>query len=120
MMNKLSKIFLLGILLTLVACASKRTVEIGDRSLASPEENQHYLTIHDAFSRHDTNGDGFLDRHEYAQLQQDPAIVRVRRAIAEIVDSGPFMFDEIDENGDEQISLTELTVIIQPLLPPKK
>lgn len=99
------------------ACASQRTEEIGDPTLSSPEERQHYLTIHDAFARHDTNGDGYLDRHEYDQLQVDPEIVRVRAAIAEIVESGPLMFEEIDENEDGFISMTELTVMIQPLLP---
>lgn len=115
-----SKCIILLASLLISACASKRSVEIGDPSLPSPEENQHYLTIYDAFSRHDTNGDGFLDRHEYDQLQADPVIVRVRAAIAEIVESGPLMFEEIDENEDELITLTELTVMIQPLIPVKQ
>ena len=102
-----------------MACASKRSVEIGDPSLTSPEEHQHYLTINDAFSRHDTNGDGFLDQHEFDQLQGDPEIIRVRKSIAEIAESGPMLFTEIDENDDGFISLNELTIAIQPLLPPK-
>jgi Ca2+-binding EF-hand superfamily protein len=105
--------------ISIMACASKRSVEIGDPSLTSPEEHQHYLTINDAFSRHDTNGDGFLDQHEFDQLQGDPEIIRVRKSIAEIAESGPMLFTEIDENDDGFISLNELTIAIQPLLPPK-
>ena len=119
--NKTWKIFIISAstFLVVAACASKRSVEIGDPSLTSPEEHQHYLTIHDAFSRHDTNADGFLDPHEYDQLQVDPEILRVRKAIAEIVESGPMLFTEIDENDDGYISLNELTMTIQPLIPPK-
>ena len=109
----------IGLVLLLGACASKKTIEIGDPSLPSPDENPNYSTIHDAFTRYDTNGDGYLDRHEYSQLQQDPEIQRIRKAIVEIVESGPYLFEEIDENGDEQISLEELTRMIQPLQPPK-
>lgn len=120
-MNKLSyPSFVLLVTLLVSSCASKRSVEIGDPTLASPEEHQHYLTISDAFTRHDTNADSFLDRHEFAQLQVDPAIDRVRAAIAEIVESGPLMFEEIDEDEDELITLNELTIIIQPLLPPRQ
>ena len=115
------KIFItsLTVILVAIACASKKSIEIGDPSMTSPEEHQHYLTIHDAFSRHDTNADGFLDPHEYDQLQVDPEILRVRKAIAEIVESGPMLFTEIDENDDGFISLNELTMTIQPLIPPK-
>ncbi|WP_455376474.1 hypothetical protein [Kaarinaea lacus] len=119
--NKIRKIFITSAITFLVVagCASKRSIEIGDPSMTSPEEHQHYLTIHDAFSRHDTNADGFLDPHEYDQLQVDPEILRVRKAIAEIVESGPMLFTEIDENDDGYISLNELTMTIQPLIPPK-
>ena len=119
--NKIRKIFITSAITFLVVagCASKRSIEIGDPSMTSPEEHQHYLTIHDAFSRHDTNADGFLDPHEYDQLQVDPEILRVRKAIAEIVESGPMLFTEIDENDDGYISLNELTMTIQPLTPPK-
>jgi len=103
----------------LVACASKGGPEIGDPGLSSPEEHHHYLTINEAFTRHDTNGDGYLDQHEYDQLQTDPAILQVRKAIADFVESGPLLFSEIDENSDNLISLTELTVAILPLLPQK-
>lgn len=115
------KIIFFGLMFALISgCASKRSVEIGDPTLSSPEEHHHYLTIHEAFTRHDTNGDGYLDRHEFDQLQVDPAIVSVRKTIAEIAKSGPLMFEEIDEDEDEFITLNELTVIIQPLLPPRK
>ena len=112
-------VFLLSSILLLVACAGRDTIEIGDPSVPSPEENQNYLTIHNAFTQHDTNADGYLDQHEYNQLQTDPEILRVRQSIAEIVTSGPLLFTEIDENEDGLITLNELTVIIQPLLPPR-
>ena len=99
------------------ACASKKTVEIGDPSLPSPGENVHYTTIYDAFSRYDTNGDGYLDEHEFAQLQTDPKIIAIRRSIPELASQGPMLFNEVDEDGDGYISLNELTVISQPLLP---
>ena len=107
------------VLTLLVGCVGTRSNEIGDPSLTSPEERQRYLTIHDAFSRHDTNGDGFLDQHEYDQLQTDPEILRVRKAISELVESGPMLFAEVDENEDGFVSLQELTITIQPLIPPK-
>jgi len=113
--RKLMSTVIITMLLT--ACASKGTQEIGDPSLPSPEEHHHYLTINDAFTRHDTNGDGYLDQHEYDQLQTDPAILSVRKAMAEMVESGPLLFAEIDENDDGYISLHELTVAILPLLP---
>ncbi|WP_455223552.1 EF-hand domain-containing protein [Kaarinaea lacus] len=106
--------------LVLVSCAAKRSHEIGDPSVASPETQQHYQTIYDAFSRHDTNNDGFLDEHEFAQLQTDPNVVRMRQRISELADSGPLMFSEVDEDGDGRISENEITVIIQPLLPKKQ
>jgi len=106
--------------ISIMACASKRSVEIGDPSLTSPEEHQHYLTINDAFSRHDTNGDGFLDQHEFAQFQSDPNIVEMRSKIPELASSGPMLFEEIDENDDGRLSFTELEVIAQPLMPKKR
>ena len=112
-----------GIALTsvvLFSCASKRSQEIGDPTVASPETKQHYQTIYDAFSRHDTNSDGFLDEHEYTQLQSDPNIMRMRQRIAELAETGPLLFNEIDEDGDNRISETEITVIIQPLLPKRQ
>lgn len=108
------------VLVLLSSCATRQSEEIGDPSLPSPEERQNYLTIHDAFTRHDTNADGYLDRHEYAQLQTDPEIMRVRAAIVDIVESGPLIFEEIDENEDELITVNELTVIVQPILPPRQ
>jgi Ca2+-binding EF-hand superfamily protein len=120
-MTKLAQI--LGITLAtlvLISCASKRSQEIGDPTVASPETKQHYQTIYDAFSRHDTNNDGFLDEHEFAQLQTDPNIVRMRQVIPELANSGPLMFNEVDEDGDGRISETEITVIIQPLIPQKQ
>ena len=113
----LQRLIITVLIAMLTACASRKTEEIGDPSLPSPEEKQNYLTIHDAFARHDTNGDGFLDQHEHTQLQNDPEISRVRKSIAELSKTGPLLFEEIDENDDGLITLNELTVIIQPLLP---
>lgn len=117
MRNEINSVIVIGLGALLISCASQRTEEIGDPGLTSPEEHHHYTTIYDAFSRHDTNGDGYLDRHEYTQLQGDAEILRVQKAIEVIVKSGPLLFEEIDENEDELISLNELTIMIQPLLP---
>lgn len=106
--------------LLLIACAAKRPPEIGDPSVPSPEYKEDYQTIYDAFTRHDTNFDGFLDEHEFALLQSDPNIVSMRERIAELAASGPFMFNEVDENHDGKISETEITVISQPLIPKKR
>jgi len=107
-----------GLLLT--ACAAKRSHEIGDPSVPSPEYKENYQTIYDAFTRHDTNFDGFLDEHEFAQLQSDPNIVSMRERIAVLAATGPLMFNEVDENNDGKISETEITVISQPLIPQKQ
>ena len=115
--NCIKHFFVVTFIVVVGACASKKTVEIGDPSLISPEENVHYSTIYDAFSRYDTNGDGYLDEHEFAQLQTDPKIVAIRRSIPELASQGPMLFNEVDEDGDGKISLNELTVISQPLLP---
>lgn len=101
-------------------CASHDTVEIGDPTVPSPEASIHYNTVYDAFSEHDTDGDGFLDEHEFTQLQTDPKIVAMRRSIPELVNEGPMLFSEVDENGDGRISVNELTVIAQPLIQPKR
>ena len=101
-----------------VSDVSKRNAdEIGDPSVPSPELRQHYLTVRDAFTRHDTNFDGFLDEHEFAQFQTDPNIISVRQKISELAHSGPMLFAEIDENGDGLISDNEIQVIVQPMLP---
>lgn len=120
-MIKVTQVFGVAVvILILVACASQRSQEIGDPTVASPETQQHYQTIYDAFSRHDTNNDGFLDEHEFAQLQTDPNIVGMRQRIAELAATGPLLFNEVDEDGDGRISETEITVIIQPLLPQRQ
>ncbi|WP_455200055.1 hypothetical protein [Kaarinaea lacus] len=128
-MKKLSQAMckILGLILTVLvitSCAGnaskKRADEIGDPSVPSPELRQHFLTIRDAFNRHDTNFDGFLDVHEFAQFQTDPNIVTMRSKIPELADSGPMLFEEIDENGDGLISDNEIQVIAQPLLPRKR
>ncbi|HEY5604875.1 MAG TPA: EF-hand domain-containing protein [Gammaproteobacteria bacterium] len=103
--------------MVLLSCAAKGTQEIGDTSLESPETKQHYKTIYNAFTRHDTDGDGFLDAHEFAQLQTDPNIINLRQKIAELANTPLWLFNEIDDDGDEKISYTELTVVVQPLLP---
>ena len=76
----------------------------------------HYLTVSAAFSSYDNNGDGFLDRHEFSQLQQDPQIAAMRNSIPELRGT-PLLYEEIDENEDERITLEELTIISQPLIP---
>lgn len=115
--NALWLLLILPLLALCGACASNHSTEIGDPSLSSPEQNVHYSTIYDAFSRYDTNADGYLDEHEFAQLQQDPKIVAIRASIPELAGQPPMLFNEVDEDGDGNISLNELTVIAQPLLP---
>ena len=114
--NILNILIFSGLVTIVSACANNRSDEIGDPSLPSPGESQNYSTISDAFSRYDTNGDGYLDEHEFSQLQSDPVIIRIRKATPELEKSGPLLFVEVDENGDGLISLNELTVIIQPLI----
>ena len=124
-MIKIWKTLSLIIIVSIItACAStsskKRADEIGDPAVPSPELRQHFLTIRDAFTRHDTNFDGFLDVHEFAQFQTDPNIVAMRSKIPELADSGPMLFEEIDENGDGLISDNEIQIIAQPLMPRKR
>ena len=105
--------------LAFMSCASKRTQEIGDPTLTSPAMKDHYQTIYDAFSRYDTNGDGFLDEHEFTQLQLDPKITAIRNSIPELANAPPMLFNEVDEDGDGRISVNELTVITQPYVQKK-
>ena len=125
--NKKDVVMTLGLMIAVMvitSCTSdtskKRADEIGDPSVSSPELRQHFSTIRDAFTSHDTNNDGFLDVHEFAQFQNDPNIVSMRRKVPELANSGPMLFEEIDENGDGLISDNEIQVIAQPLLPRKR
>jgi hypothetical protein len=76
-----------------------------------------YTTIYDVFSRYDTNSNNFLDRHEFHQFQQDPEIIAFRERIPEAARTIPLLFDEIDEDDDERISLDEITVIAEGYIP---
>ena len=49
-------------------------------------------------------------------MQDDPAIVKIRKLIKEVKET-PLLFNEVDENGDEKISLEELTRTVTPLIP---
>lgn len=80
-------------------------------------DKPEYTTIYDVFSRFDTNSDNLLDRHEFHQFQQDPKIIAFRERIPEASRTIPLLFDEIDENGDERISLDEITVIAEGYIP---
>jgi Ca2+-binding EF-hand superfamily protein len=100
--------------------SKQRANEIGDPSVSSPELDERYLNVRDAFTRHDTNFDGFLDQHEFAQFQSDANIVEMRSKIPELASSGPMLFEEIDENDDGRLSFTEVEVIAQPLMPKKR
>ena len=100
----------------LPGCAQQSAV-INDES-DEDLEDAHYSSIHDAFDVHDTDGNGYLDQQEFVQLQNDPAIVRARQKIPE-VEMNPFLFEEVDENADGQISQEELTRAIFPILPAK-
>ncbi|MGD8559614.1 MAG: EF-hand domain-containing protein [Gammaproteobacteria bacterium] len=121
MMNQ-STVFFAAIacVVGVAGCAGQDTVEIGDPTVPGPEASIHYNTVYDAFTEHDTDGDGYLDEHEFTQLQTDPNIVAMRKSIPELVTEGPMLFTEVDENGDGRISDTELMVIAQPLLPKRR
>ena len=95
----------------IAACGSSPSVP--PDSSGVDRDNPKYITIYDVFSRYDTNTDSFLDRHEFNQFQLDPAIIAFRKKIPESTRTIPFLFEEIDEDGDERISLTEITVIAE-------
>lgn len=105
---------LLGMIwgLSMSACTTLPSPD--ETPMAGPEKS--YANIHEAFTVHDTDGNGYLDQQEFIQLQNDPIIVRSRQMIPEMRDNPP-LFDEIDENRDNQISLEELTAVIFPILP---
>ena len=79
--------------------------------------NPEYTTLYDVFSRYDTNSDNLLDRHEFFQFQQDPEIIAFRERIPEAARTIPLLFEEIDEDDDERISLDEITVIAEGYIP---
>lgn len=79
--------------------------------------NSKYSTLYDAFSRYDTNSDNLLDRHEFSQFQLDPEVIAFRERIPEASRTIPMLFEEIDEDGDERISLDEITVIAEGYIP---
>jgi hypothetical protein len=76
-------------------------------------DNPKYSTVYDVFSRYDTNSDNLLDRHEFSQFQLDPEIIAFRERIPEASRTIPLLFEEIDEDSDERISLDEITVIAE-------
>jgi hypothetical protein len=79
--------------------------------------DRQYSTIYDAFSTYDINHDGYIDQIEFQRFQQDPEIIRLRDEIQQSSQSTPLLFEEIDENDDNVITLEEMTRIIQPHLP---
>jgi Ca2+-binding EF-hand superfamily protein len=104
--------------LLLTACASSApTPEKSKEKSKMDRNNPQYTTVYDAFSRYDTNTDMFLDRHEFYQFQQDPEIIAFRERIPEAARTIPMLFEEIDENGDDRISLDEITVIAEGYIP---
>ncbi|WP_455203097.1 EF-hand domain-containing protein, partial [Kaarinaea lacus] len=86
----------------LISCASSP-----ERKAKRGIADAKYASIYDAFSTHDTNGDGYIDQHEFFQFQQDPQIVQLRQRIPDLSHSIPLLFEEVDENGDDKISLDE-------------
>ena len=99
--------------LLMVACAGGLSPH-NSRAVSS-QSNNHYDTVSDAFSMHDTNNDGFLDRHEFVQFQQDPGIIRLSNRVSGLRNA-PLLFEEIDENGDDRISRQEMRVAVSPRL----
>ena len=113
-MTKFATIWLFKVILAvafIAGCASSPTK--AKQELTSPT----YTTIYDVFSRYDTNTDSFLDRHEFHQFQQDPDIIAFRERIPEAARTIPLLFEEIDEDDDERISLDEITVIAEGYIP---
>jgi hypothetical protein len=94
---------------------SKSTIDRNNSPI--DRSNPKYSTIYDAFSRYDTNSDNLLDRHEFSQFQLDPEVVALRERIPEASRTIPLLFEEIDEDGDERISLDEITVIAEGSIP---
>lgn len=99
----------LALALLLYACATEPSPH--NLPAADGHNTKRYSNIHDAFSMHDTNNDGYLDRQEFTQLQQDPEIIKLRKKIPEVRNM-PFLFEEIDENGDDRISMQEMVIAI--------
>ncbi len=79
--------------------------------------NPKYTTLYDVFSRYDTNSDSHLDQHEFHQFQLDPDIAAIREKIPQASRTLPMLFDDIDEDNDERISLDEITVIAEGYIP---
>jgi Ca2+-binding EF-hand superfamily protein len=91
--------------------------QTAEKTPAQKQASPGYSTVYDAFSRHDTNGNGFIDEHEFHQFQNDPQIVNVRKRIPKVNSSIPLLFNEIDEDGDGKISMDEMTIIVEGLKP---
>lgn len=100
------------VLVFAAGCASTATKKTERKPVDSK-----YATVYDAFSTHDTNTDGYLDRHEFHQFQQDPEIIKFRHRIPETSTTVPLLFEEIDENTDNKISLQEMTRIAEDYIP---
>lgn len=94
----------------LSACAGQSSK--GDSSSSGDDNRNLYDTVSDAFSMHDSNNDGNLDRQEFIQFQQDPAIVRLSSQGVSSLDNRPGVFEEMDENGDGNVSLQEIRTAI--------
>ncbi|KPJ93796.1 MAG: hypothetical protein AMJ53_06525 [Gammaproteobacteria bacterium SG8_11] len=105
-----TRLFSTILLVLLVGCAEAPPAKTKS---SKPE----YTTIYDVFSRYDTNTDNFLDQHEFHQFQQDPEIIAFRERIPEAARTIPLLFEEIDEDGDDRISLDEITVIAEGYIP---
>ena len=117
-MRRIDLIRLLSVMLTVVAITNCAQTPPAKKEVkrASPE----YTTIYDVFSRYDTNSDNLLDRHEFYQFQLDPEIIAFRERIPEAARTIPMLFEEIDEDDDDRISLDEITVIAEGYIPKMK
>ncbi len=114
-MTKIAMVWLFRVILAVVFLTS--CAQSPPTNAKSERSKSKYTTIYDVFSRYDTNSDNFLDRHEFHQFQQDPEIIAFREKIPESARTIPLLFEEIDENGDERISLDEITVIAEGYVP---
>jgi Ca2+-binding EF-hand superfamily protein len=100
--------------LLMSACATQSAQHHG--TLEPGQKNKNHITVYESFSMYDTDNNGYLDRQEFHRLQLDPEIVRLRQRIPVVRDS-PFLFEEVDESGDERISQEELMMIVFPHIP---
>lgn len=111
-LKRLLSVYLVTIMiLMLSACAGQSAMETTSGN--GGDNRSQYDTVSDVFSMDDTNNDGYLDRQEFVKFQANPEIMRLRNRVSGMHNT-PFLFEEIDENGDEHISRQEMQRAVLP------